>query len=220
MGRSLFDNIKTPVENYDIIVVGHLKWNRYFGESEDDPPRGDPSTCTSTLIVGKEEDIPFRLLVDPTLRMTPEEYYFDLNRRTGFQPADITHCFITHRHFDHQVGVNYFPNAKWMAAKPTAEALCDSTYIDGSRVIGVENEFLSGVFAVPLPGHTMDLHGLAFLHNGKKVIVAADAAMTKYHYSHGTAEYTLDTEIVAATIEMIKNEADIVIPGHDNVIVN
>lgn len=42
------------VEEYDIIVVGHLKWNPYFGESKDAPPRGDPSTCTSVLVRGEK----------------------------------------------------------------------------------------------------------------------------------------------------------------------
>ena len=26
------------IEEYDIIVIGHLKWNTYFGESQDAPP--------------------------------------------------------------------------------------------------------------------------------------------------------------------------------------
>jgi glyoxylase-like metal-dependent hydrolase (beta-lactamase superfamily II) len=220
MKSDLFDTISQEVEDYDVIVIGHLKWNRYFDESQDDPPRGDPSTCTSTLIVGKEGKVPFRLLVDPTIRLTKEDYYFDLNRRTGLQPSDVTHCFISHTHFDHQMGVNYFPNAKWLAATPVAKALLGSEYIDGSKVIAVGKEFLPGVVAVPLPGHTQALHGVAFLHNQKRIVVAADAVMTKQHYAHNTAEYTNDMETVAKTIKGLKRATDIVIPGHDNVIIN
>ena len=137
MENDLFDTISQEVEDYDVIVIGHLKWNRYFGESQDNPPRGDPSTCTSTLVTGREKTTPFRLLVDPTIRLTKEDYYFDLNRRTGLHPSDITHCFISHTHFDHQMGVNYFPNTKWLAATPVARALLGSEYIDGSKVIAV-----------------------------------------------------------------------------------
>ena len=83
------------IEEYDIIVIGHLKWNTYFGESQDAPPRGDPSTCTSVLVRGKEQDgRKFALLIDPTLRLDKEAYYFDLNRRCGLQPEDIKYYLL------------------------------------------------------------------------------------------------------------------------------
>ncbi len=216
-----FPHVTVPVASFDIIVVGHLKWNPYFGESQDKPPRGDPSTCTSTLISGRDtHGNAFRLLVDTTLRTSAEAYYFDLNRRTGLHPEDITHCFITHAHFDHQVGVNYFPNAKWLAANAIAEELRTSIHIDGCKVIGVSGEFLPGVFAFPLPGHTNYLHGVAFEHDGNRIVVAADGVMTKNHFIHNTTMFESDTAAAALSIQSLKENADFIIPGHDNIIFN
>lgn len=210
---------RATVDAWDVIVIGHLKWNPYFGETKDAPPRGDPSTCTSVLVRGRQADgRPFALLVDPTLRHSAEEYYFDLNRRTGLHPEDITHCFSTHSHFDHQAGLNYFPKAEWMAAEAVAEELKSSPYIDGSRVRKVTGEFMPGVTAVPLPGHTMTLHGAAFWHRGKHVLAAGDAVMTQAHFWNRTTMFEADAALAAETIRRIGEEYDIVVPGHDNLI--
>ena len=218
---NIFPEIRGSVIDFDVIVVGHLRWNRYFGEGPDAPPRGDPSTCTSTLIKGKNWDgRDYVLVVDPTLRVTPENYYFDINRRTGLRPWQVTHCFSTHDHYDHQGGLNYFPEAVWYAAKPVAEILKKSEHINGSKMIGVEGEFLPGIFLVHIPGHTDTIHGIAFMHDGKKVLVAGDGVMTKYHFKNNTTEFQKDAEMAAASIQNMKESFDIIIPGHDNLILN
>lgn len=173
------------------------------------------------MIRGKDQQgKPFVLLVDPTLRVKPEDYYFDINRRTGLLPSDITHCFSTHAHFDHQIGLNYFPDAQWLAAVPVAEELRTSTFIKGRRVQGVSDEFLPGIMAIPLPGHTDNLHGLAFHYNGLKIVVSADAVMTRNHFVNNTCMFEQNTRQAAQTIRFLKETADLIIPGHDNVIVN
>lgn len=220
----IFPDIKGSIIDYDVIVTGHLRWNRYFNETPQSPPRGDPSTCSSVLIRGQQTDgSDYVLIVDPTLRWTPEAYYFDVNRRTGLKPDRVTHLFCTHQHADHQEGFRYFPNAVWQAAAPVATLLRHSEFIDGSRVVPVSGEFLPGVFALPVPGHTDTIHGVAFSIGGKKVLVAADAVMTKYHFQHNTTEFQNDpkmNEVAAQTIRNIKDSFDIVIPGHDHLIVN
>jgi glyoxylase-like metal-dependent hydrolase (beta-lactamase superfamily II) len=216
----IFPHITGQIQDYDIIVMGHLRWNRYFGESEAAAPRGQPSTCTSTYICGTDSaERVFRLIIDPTERVAATDYYFDLNRRTGLSASAITHCYITHEHRDHQAGLAYFPQAVWYAAPPVAEALRASEVIDGRRVVAIEGEFLPGLYALPLPGHTLSLHGVAFRHEGKRVIVAGDAVMTKYHFRNNTCEFTKDSALAAQTILALKESADVVIPGHDNLIV-
>lgn len=209
------------IDEYDIIVIGHLKWNPYFGESKEAPPRGNPSTCTSVLLRGRQENGQrFALLIDPTLRLSKEDYYFDLNRRCGLHPEDITHCFCTHEHFDHQAGLAYFPQAVWMAGEEVAEELKQSPYIDGSRVQGVKGIFLPGVEAVRLPGHTQSLHGVAFWYQGQHFLAAGDAVMTKNHFRENTTMFEKDAAMAAETIRWIKKIYDGVIPGHDNLIFN
>ncbi len=167
----VWQTIEGQAESWDVIVIGHLRWNRYWGESAGNPPRGQPSTCTSTLIRGRDaEGRPYLLLVDPTWRVTASDYYFDLNRRTGLRYSDITHCYVTHDHKDHQMGLNYFPNAVWCAAPPVQAILAGSADIDGARVRGVTGEFLPGVAPVALPGHTASLHGLAVRCSGRRIV--------------------------------------------------
>lgn len=217
----IFPQIKGEIEDYDVIVIGHLKWNKYFGEGPDAPPRGDPSTCTSTLVKGRDVNGErFILVIDPTLRSRPEDYYFDINRRTGLYMGDVTHCYSTHEHMDHQIGLSYFPNAKWLAAKPVAEALKNSQYINGSKVLGVQEEFLPGVYALHIPGHTYTLHGVAFMYQGMRIVATGDGVMTKSHFIYNTTAFEKDAAMAAKSILNLKDSADIIIPGHDNLIIN
>ena len=221
---NLFPKIKGTVDSWDMIVMGHLRVNTYFGENYDDPPRGDPSTCTSVMVRGKDENgKAYVLIVDPTLRWKAEDYYFDINRRTGLHKDDVTHLFVSHHHLDHYEALPYFPKACWMAAKPVAEIIRkDSTKVDASPLIGVEGEFLPGVAAVHLPGHTDTIHGVAFSSGGKKILVAADAVMSRHHFEHETTDFQPDLEmqkVAGQTIRSMKESFDIVVPGHDNLVV-
>lgn len=216
---NIFPSIKGHIADFDIIVIGHLRWNRYWGEGEANPPRGYPSTCTSTLIRGTDAaGQSYVLLVDPTWRATASDFYFDLNRRTGLHADDVTHCFCTHPHADHQIGLGYFPNATWCAAPGVAEELRGSEHIDGARVQPVEGEFLPGVATIHLPGHTPTLHGVAFIFGGRRYVVAGDGVMTKTHFAEETTEFEKDAALAAETIRNLKASADVVVPGHGNVI--
>lgn len=218
---TIFSDSSSAETSCDLIVIGHLKWNPYFGEQADQPPRGDPSTCTSVLIRGLDrQGQPYALLVDPTLRHSAADYYFDLNRRTGLSPQAITHCFVTHEHMDHQAGLAYFPDARWLAAEPVAAALRSSPYIDGLAITSVRGEFLPGIRLLALPGHTASLHGLALLQNGQRTVIAADAVMTRDHFREQTCMFEQDKEQAAATIQWLRRHVEIIIPGHDNIIMN
>jgi glyoxylase-like metal-dependent hydrolase (beta-lactamase superfamily II) len=225
------------ISNWDVLVFGHLFWNRYFGETSEKPPRGIPSTCSSVLIRGKASDgSEYRLIVDPTTRHSPEEFYFDLNRRTGLHPQDNTHCFVTHHHFDHWHGLRYFPDAQWLTGTGNkaliAQAVLEASGRDpgdglspelpAERLREVAGEFLPGAFALPLPGHTVELHGVAFECQGKRVLAAADAVMTRCHFADRITEFQNDRvlqEKAAETIDQIARTFDIIIPGHDTLIV-
>jgi glyoxylase-like metal-dependent hydrolase (beta-lactamase superfamily II) len=240
---NIFPEIKTEVGRWDALVFGHLFWNRYFGETGEKPPRGIPSTCSSVLIRGKQTNgkaagSDFCLIVDPATRHSPDEYYFDLNRRTGLGPQAVTHCFVTHHHFDHWHGLKYFPQAKWLTGTGNRALIIEaseqarssgrgsgdglSPEIDAERLLEVSGEFLPGVWAVPLPGHTALLHGAAFRYEGRRILVAGDAVITGYHFKDRTTEFQSDESmrsIAAAPIGNIAASFDMVVPGHDNLIV-
>ena len=234
---NIFPNLKVRNVRWDVLVFGHLRSNRYFGESREHPPRGLPSTCSSVLIRGKDVDgKDYFLIVDPTIRRSAEEYYFDLNRRTGLFPDAITHCFSTHDHFDHWNGLKYFPKARWLTgpgnipkiAKAVEQAIGRETgdnlspTIPVDRLEEVSGEFLPGVYALPLPGHTEELHGVAFMSEGRRILMAADSVMTKDHFTDRATEFSPSDALRVVAGETINNIAesyDLVIPGHDNLII-
>ncbi|MDR0562224.1 MAG: MBL fold metallo-hydrolase [Spirochaetaceae bacterium] len=230
---NIFPEFSTASEvRWDALIFGHLFWNRYFGETPDNPPRGAPSTCSSVLIRGRG----YCLMVDPAIRHSAEECYFDLNRRTGLLPEAVTHCFSTHHHFDHWNGLKYFPNAQWLTAKGNAPLIAEavreavnrdpgdglSPAIPAERIQEVSGEFLPGVYALPLPGHTDSLHGIAFRSGKKRILIAADSVMTSGHFADRITEFQPDPAMqktAASTIADIAESFDLVVPGHDNLIV-
>jgi glyoxylase-like metal-dependent hydrolase (beta-lactamase superfamily II) len=236
---SIFPGLKVKEVQWDALVFGHLFWNRYFGETKENPPRTIPSTCSSVLIRGKQADeSPYCLIVDPTTRHSAEEYYFDLFRRTGLRPEAITHCFATHHHFDHWHGLKYFPNARWLTGTGNAALIAGAVKqakdggkdpgdglapeIPAERIQEVSGEFLPGAWALPLPGHTQDLHGVAFMSEGKRILAAADSVVTRNHFRDRATEFQPDQSmwpVAAETIGKIAGSFDIVVPGHDNLIV-
>jgi glyoxylase-like metal-dependent hydrolase (beta-lactamase superfamily II) len=232
----IFPELQGGEVRWDVLVFGHLFWNRYFGETADNPPRGRPSTCSSVLIRGKDTaGKSYCLIVDPTTRRSPEEYYFDLNRRTGLAPEAITHCFVTHHHFDHWHGLAYFPRARWLTGPGNAALIAEAVRqaegresgdglasgISAERLEEVSGEFLPGVSALHLPGHTADIYGIAFRSGGKRVLTAADAVMTRDHFRDKVTEFQKDPALQALaseTIASIAESFDVIIPGHDDLV--
>ena len=74
-----------------------------------------------------------------------------------------------------------------------------------------------GVTAVPTPGHTLSHHSLRFDCEGRSVVIAADAAMTRDFWNDRRGYFnSADFDLAARSIEALSQIADIVIPGHDN----
>ncbi|MCI9552276.1 MAG: MBL fold metallo-hydrolase [Acutalibacter sp.] len=213
----MFPEIQGKIDSYDIIVIGHQRANVYFGDDPKKPPRGKPVTCTSTLVQGRCEDgSPYALLIDPTTRSTPEDFYFELRRRSGLLPEDITHCFSTHEHFDHIEGLTYFPQAAWMVEARNRPWVGASMLVDKAKLVPVQGEFLPGVYAVPLPGHTYTACGIAFAYEGRKYLAAGDAVVSRHHFKELANNFEDDPAAARATQQMILKTYDVVIPGHDN----
>jgi glyoxylase-like metal-dependent hydrolase (beta-lactamase superfamily II) len=203
------------VRRWDVITIGNLSRNRYWGEGDDRARR--PALCTCTLINGDG----FRLLVDPSLK-DADALRTELDRRAGIAPKDVTDVFLTHEHGDHHFGLAHFPHARWWAAPPVADALNGSGQYGGKQIEAVEGGVLLGCIDVLYtPGHTLTHHSLRFDCDGLSIVVAADAAMTRDFWRERQGYFnSADFALAAQTIDHLATVADIVIPGHDNYFLN
>lgn len=208
----------TTVKRWDVITIGNLSRNRYWGEPDSQGVRS--AICTCTLIQGNG----FRLLVDPSLT-SADEMAKELDRRSGLKLRDIDTVFITHEHGDHWYGLSHFPAARWLAGPDVAAALnkaaLNKTGKLAKRVEAISGKILEGVEAVPTPGHTPSHHSVRFDCDGQSVVVAGDAVATRDFWRERRGYFNcVDFDLSVRSMNRLSSLADIVVPGHDNYFVN
>jgi N-acyl homoserine lactone hydrolase len=197
------------VKRWDVITIGNLSRNRYWGESD---ARGVRSAiCTCSLITGKG----FRILVDPSLA-DASDMVRELDRRTGTKPHDITAVFVTHEHGDHLAGITHFPDSKWLAAPAVADILNKSGKLPRS-VESVTSQLFNAIEVIHTPGHTKTHHGLHFDCGGLSIVIAGDSVATQDFFRERRGYFNaVDFELSARTMDKVAAMADIIVPGHDN----
>ena len=208
-GRIRREGNRPLIQRWDVITIGNLSRNRYWSEGDDQAVR--PALCTSTLIRGQG----ICLLVDPPLA-DPERMAFELSRRVGLAPADVTTVFLTHAHGDHTAGLDNFPQAEWLAA-PDVAARLTSARPGGGSIRPAGEAIANCIAVVPTPGHTRDHHSLQFECDGLRVVVAGDAVMTRDFWQDRQGFFnSVDFKQAARTMDDLAQRADIIVPGHDN----
>lgn len=199
----------SKVDRWDIVTIGNLSRNRYWGESDDRGVRS--AICTCTVVQGQG----FRLIVDPSLAKA-EQMTTELDRRTGLKPSGIDTVFITHEHGDHWFGLAHFPGAKWLAAPDVAAALNKTGRLP-QAVEPATGRLFDAVDIVPTPGHTLSHHSLRFDCDGRSIVVAGDAVATRDFWRERRGYYNcVDFAASARSMDKIASLADLVVPGHDN----
>jgi len=199
----------SKVKRWDVITIGNLSRNRYWGESDAKAVRA--AICTCTLITGDG----FRLLVDPSLA-DAAEMAGELDRRAGIKPRDVTGIFLTHEHGDHFAGVAHFPNARWLAAPAVAEILNRSARLP-RRFENATDRLFDAIDMIATPGHTNTHHSLRFDCDGLSVVAAGDAVATRDFFRERRGYFNaVNVELSARTMDTLATTADIIVPGHDN----
>src|SRR5262245_25205011 len=207
--RSTKGKINSKVKRWDVITIGNLSRNRYWGEPNDKAVR--KVLCTCTLISGDG----FRLLVDPS-EAEEADMARELDRRTGLKLKDVSAVFVTHDHSDHWPGLAHFPGARWMAGPGAAEILNRSGKLT-RPVEPVSGHLFEAVEVLPTPGHTPSHHSLRFDCDGLSVIAAGDAIATRDFFRDRQNFYNaVDPKQGVTTMNKIAELADLIIPGHDN----
>ena len=206
-------NKNSKVKQWEVITIGNLSRNRYWGESDAQGVRS--AICTCTLIQGEG----FRLLVDPSLS-NATDMARELDRRSGLKLRDIDTVFITHEHGDHFAGLWHFPQARWLAAPKVATAL-DQLKKFPKALEPVKDRLFEAIDLIPTPGHTVSHCSLRCDCGGLSVVVAGDAVATRDFWRERRGYFNcVDFELAAKSMEKISTLADLVVPGHDNFFLN
>jgi glyoxylase-like metal-dependent hydrolase (beta-lactamase superfamily II) len=201
------------IKHWDIITIGNLSRNRYWGESDEKPLRG--AICTCTVITSKD----FNLIVDPSIA-DEATMSSELKRRTGLTPDDFDFVFITHTHGDHVAGLNHFTSGRWFAGEMAASELNKSNNF--LKTVETAGNSLFGVIDVlDTKGHSPDHRSLRFDYKGLSIVIAGDAVATYDFWVEKSMYYNVsDLEGAKRTLEKINSVADIIVPGHDNYFLN
>lgn len=199
---------------FTIVNIGALSMNKFWGETV--RLHQTSATCTLLDVDGT------RLLVDPS--PYPDELERKLFDTTGLRPDAIDQVFVTHFHGDHRFGLDLFPDAEWLMAQAGLDEWRERNPSEAAQIdrfLPAEGRLAEGVRLYHAPGHTQGLHGLSVETRWGTLIVAGDAVMTPEFFEaeegfHNSVDFVQAT----ATIQAIKQDAALVIPGHGNIILN
>ena len=214
---------------YCVINIGTLSHNRLWGESS--PVR---VSCATTTLVRDEGRT---ILVDPSL--PAEALAVRYGDRTGGKLADVTDVFCTTLRPVHRRGIAALDEAKWWAGQIEIETyrshlagLLDSAErLDPEDVNMIEADLaLLGRFApapekftrqvqfYPLLGASPGSAGLLLAPPTSTIVIAGDAAVTAQHVQAAQVwKGCAETEAAMASLADLLELADVIVPGHDNV---
>ena len=216
--------------DYRVITIGCLSHNDLWEEKV--PER--PAHSTTTLIRSEGRII----VVDPGL--PADVIGRRVKERSGIDPKKVTDVFLTNFRPAHRRGLGAFPKAKWWISEMEREAvgqhlvhtlqhtnddeiskLCEQDIALLKRCEPAQDRLAAQVDLFPLPGYTPGTCGLLLLHMNSTHLIAGDAVPTVEHMERGQllpngfdAESGKDSFIEAMEI------ADVIIPGHDNLLLN
>lgn len=217
---------------FRIISIGTMSRNRLWGESR----AMRTSHATTTLVVEGDR----RILVDPSL--PAEILSARYNERTGRQLEDVTDVFCTTLRPVHRRSIAAFEHARWWACEQELETygrhlaqLADSAdrlSEEDARMVEADRRLLGRfqpapeklseqIHLFPLTGASPGSAGLLLTPPTQSIVIAGDAAITTDHIARGQVwQGSADTEQAGESLRDVLEIADIIVPGHDNVMLS
>ena len=216
--------------NYRVISIGTLSHHELWGEKG----RARSPHATTTLVRSGESVI----LVDPGL--PPQLIGHQLQERSGLDPSAITHVFLTNFRPAHRRGLEAFEHATWWISELERESVGqslveqfqqapDSQVEDMlkqdiallKRCRPAPDRLAEQVDLFPLPGFTPGTCGLLLCHANATTLIAGDAVATAEHLEAGRVlRGAMETQLARESFQEAIEIADVLIPGHDNVLLN
>ncbi len=221
---------------FRIISIGTLSVHELW---EHQGPQRTPH-ATTTLITATASDgsSERRILVDPGL--PAEIISARLTERSGLKPEDISDVFLTNFRPAHRGGLLAFPNARWLISEAERESIGRNLVEQFQRsedeptrqllqqeiallkkCQAAPDQVAPQVDLFPLPGFTPGTCGLLLSHPRSTTLIAGDACATLEHIERGRIlRGAYDIEQAQESFKEAIEIADVIVPGHDNVVLN
>ena len=216
--------------DYRVISIGSLSQHELWNERD----QSRTPHATTTLIRSGDRVI----LVDPGL--PPQVITARLQERSGLEPSAITDVFLTNFRPAHRRGLSAFTHARWIISEAEREnvgrALVEMFQHEKDeatrRVLQEEISILKTCVAAPdriapqvdlfpLPGFTTGTAGLLLAFVNSTVLIAGDAVATSEHLEQGRVlRGAVDAGKAKESLVEAIEIADVIIPGHDNIVIN
>lgn len=135
----------------------------------------------------------------------------------GLTPEDVTHVLLTHFHLDHTANCNLFMNAEIHANR----SFIDHKTGDGFVYRDFDKKPLPlGVKCIATPGHVDDHVSYFFEYEDQIICIAGDAVREDTVREGGAPSYfdKERAELFRNSLRLIFERADIIVPGHFDVI--
>ncbi|MFW6060807.1 MAG: MBL fold metallo-hydrolase [Phycisphaeraceae bacterium] len=216
--------------DFRIISIGTLSVHELW---QHQGPARTPHATTTLVTAGDR-----RILVDPGL--PGEVVAARLAERSGLKPEDISDVFLTNFRPAHRAGLLAFPNARWLISEAERESIGPSLIEqfqraedDATRKLlqqeiallkkcePAPDQIAPQVDLFPLPGFTPGTCGLLLSHPRSTTLIAGDACATIEHLEHARVlRGAYDVDQAQESLKEALEIADVIIPGHDNVVLN
>lgn len=216
--------------DYRIISIGALSRHELWEGTQ--TPR--TAHATTTLIRSDDRVI----LVDPGL--PPQVVAARLNERSGLDVSAVTDVFLTNFRPAHRWGLAAFEHARWLISETerefTGKLLVEQFQREKDdqvremlaqdiailkRCVAAPDRLAGHVDLFPLPGFTPGTCGLLLSQVHSTTLVAGDAVATSEHLEKGSVlKGSADIQQAQDSLLEAIEIADVIIPGHDNVVVN
>lgn len=216
--------------DYRIISIGALSGHELWSRN------GAIHTphATTTLIRSGNKVI----LVDPGLPV--QVIAARLAERAGLELTDVTDVFLTCFRPAHRMGLAAFEKARWQISEmeresiglslierlnqqpePAVQKIIKRDIALLKRFHNAPDRLAEHVDLFPLPGFTPGTCGLIISHANSTTLIAGDAVATVEHLEQGRVlKGAFDVLQAKESLAEVMEIADIIVPGHDNVLLN
>ena len=212
--------------DYRVISIGTLSRHELWSE----PTPGRTPHATTTLVRSGR----LVILVDPGL--PAQIIAARLQERAGIEPAKVTDVFLTCFRPAHRMGLNAFPNARWLISaaerEVTGHSLIEQLEQEQDSAVrqmleqevailkrcqAAPDRVAPQVDLFPSPGFTPGTCGLLLSQVNTTVLIAGDAVATGEHLGQGRVlRGCYDAEQARQSLLEALEIADVIVPGHDN----